>query len=132
VSTPNADMVGEACAAINRRDAHWLSEHSHPDVELRMTGVAGEPVLYTGAAGIREWVRDLAEIWESMEVIPEEIRDLGDRVFVIVTVKLRGRASGVDVETKGAMVCDLRDGKATQIRSYTDVGAALADAELEP
>ena len=41
----------------------------------------GEPAPYVSAAGVRDYFRDLAEIWESVEFVPEDIRDLGDRGF---------------------------------------------------
>jgi hypothetical protein len=74
VSTSKNELAREDCAAISRRDADWLIEHSHSDIEMHMTGVAGEPVLYSGWDGIREWLHDTAEIWESMEMLPERSR----------------------------------------------------------
>ena len=124
------ELTREAYAAMNRRDADWLSEHCDPDVQLHMIGVAGLPVLYTGADGIREYFRDMAEIWESFEVIPEEIRDGGDRVVVLNRQRLRGRTSGAEVEETNAAVYELRDGVVTSMRTYATAADALAAAGL--
>jgi hypothetical protein len=97
------------------------------DVEIRGRGVAGEPVRYTGAAGIRAYFHDMAESWQSMELVLEEIREIGDRALAIANRRLRGRGSGIDVEDKVGLVFELRNGFAVRISGYRDVAEALAD-----
>lgn len=63
MSTPIVELTHRAFEAMNRRDLDWLVAHCDPGVEMHMRGVAGEPVLYVGAAGIRDYLRDIAEIW---------------------------------------------------------------------
>jgi ketosteroid isomerase-like protein len=48
-------------------------------------------------------------------------------VLTIVGLRFRGRASGIDVKDRGGIVLDLREGKATRMRFYTDVASALSD-----
>jgi ketosteroid isomerase-like protein len=119
--------VRKAFDAVNRRDAEWLIEHSAADIEMRGTGVAGEPVLYIGAAGIRGFFHDIAESWQSLQFVPEEIQERGDRVLAIVNQRLRGRGSGIEVEGKLGFVLELRDGVAVRITAYREVAEALAD-----
>jgi len=88
-------------------------------------------VLYTGAAGIREYFRDMAESWQSFEAIPVDVRELGDRVVAIIHRRLRGRGSGIDIEDKLGIVYEQRDGVAIRIRGYRNVVEALAEAELD-
>ena len=78
MSTPIVELTHGAFEAMNHRDLDWLVAHCDPGVEMHMRGVAGEPVLYVGAAGIRDYFRDIAEIWETVEFVPEDVRDLGD------------------------------------------------------
>ena len=127
----NVELVRESIEAANRGDLEWLIEHAAPDVELHARGVAGEPVVYRGAAGAREYFRDMAESWQAVEAVPEDIREVGDRVVAIVNRRLRGRGSGVDVEDKIGIVYDLRDGLALRIWAYRDVAEALADAKSD-
>lgn len=127
----NIELTRDAYDAINRRDIEWLSARVHPDVEMHMFGIAGVPVVYRGAAGIREYFRDMDELWEWFEAVPEEIRDLGDRVFVIGRQRFRGRASGIEVEERSALVFHLRDGLLTEMRAYQSVEDALAAAGLQ-
>lgn len=131
VSTPNVELVHQAFDALNRRDLDWLISHCDPDVEMHMRGVAGEPVLYVGAAGMREYFRDIGEIWESVEFVLEDVRDLGDSVLVIFRQRFRGRGSGVDVEGRSACTFRLRDGALTELRSYRDVAEGLAAVGLD-
>jgi ketosteroid isomerase-like protein len=84
VPSRNIEVVREAFDAVNRGDVESLIEHCTRDIEIRGRGVAGEPVLYTGAAGIREYFRDMAESWRSIEVVPEHLREIDDRVVAIV------------------------------------------------
>jgi hypothetical protein len=60
VSTRNLELTHQAFEAIHRRDLDWLVAYCDPGVEMHMRGVAGEPVGYVGAAGIREYLRDIA------------------------------------------------------------------------
>jgi ketosteroid isomerase-like protein len=129
VSSRNVELAHQALRAVNRGDVQWLIEHSAPNVEIRGRGVAGEPVLYTGAAGIREYFHDMAESWQSIELVPESFHEAGDRVVAIANRRLRGRGSGIDVEDQVGIVYELRDGLAIRISGYRDVVEALAEAE---
>jgi len=131
VSATNVELANEAIGAMNRRDLDWLIAHSDPEVELHMHGVFAEPVLYVGAEGIRDYFRDMAEIWEMMEYSAEDIRDLGDRIFIVLRQRFRGRGSGVDVETSVASIFTLRAGVVTEMRAYLEVADALAAAGLD-
>jgi ketosteroid isomerase-like protein len=127
VSSRNVELVREAFDAVNRRDAEWLIEHSAADVEIRARGVAGEPVLYTGPAGIRAYFDDIAQSWQLVEFVLEEIREIGDRVLAIANQQLRGRGSGIDVEARVFFVVELRDGVALRVSGHRDLAEALAD-----
>jgi ketosteroid isomerase-like protein len=129
---PNVELIRRSIEAVNSGDVEWLIEHSAPDIEIRGTGVAGEPVLYSGVAGIREYFRDMAETWESFESVPEDIRESGDRVLVISSRRLRGRGSGIDIEDKLGLVYEMRDGLAVRITGYRDPVEALAAMDLDP
>jgi ketosteroid isomerase-like protein len=99
---------------------------------MHMRGVRGRAGAVHGRAGIRDYFRDIAEIWVTVEFVPEDVRDLGDRVFVILRQRFRGRGSGVDVETRTACTYRLRGGALTELRSYADVAEGLAAAGLDP
>jgi len=132
VPTQNIELTKAAYLAMNRGDVDWLVEHSDPELEMHFLGVSGEPVLYVGASGIRDYFRDIGEIWDSVEYMPQDIRDLGDRTFTIVKRRLSGKRCGLKLEDTVACVCALRAGVVTQIWSYRDLDEALADSRFDP
>jgi ketosteroid isomerase-like protein len=131
-TTPNVELTKAAYDALNRGDIDWLVEHSDPGLQMHFRGVAGEPVHYVGAAGLREYFSDLAEIWDSVEYLPDDVRDLGDRTLTVLRRRLRGKKSGLCIEDTVACVCALRDGTVAEIWAYRDIDEAIADARLDP
>ena len=65
------------------------------------------------------------EAWEGAETTLEEVIGHGDRVFVKVRFRGRGRASGVEVDTRLYEVHTLRDGKVLRIDEYEHRAEAL-------
>jgi ketosteroid isomerase-like protein len=51
-------------------------------------------------------------------------------VLVVGRFHVRGRASGMDVETPGAWVTEVQDGKIVHVRFYADEAAALDELGL--
>lgn len=103
---------------------------SHPDFEMQLVGVGGEPVRYTGPSGICDFFRDVANSWESFRFEGRDLRDLGDRVLVLGHVRGRGRASGAEVDDQWAWIIELREGKAAGLRGFLDHRDALEAAGL--
>jgi ketosteroid isomerase-like protein len=60
----------------------------------------------------------------------EEIIDAGDQVVVVAHHQGRGRASGVDVDTRFYEVYTLREGKVWRVDEYTERAEALEAAGL--
>lgn len=58
----------------------------------------------------------------------EEMRDLGDRVFVVSTQRGRGKGSGIEVENRYGLIYDVHDGQITRMTVYTDLAEALEAA----
>jgi ketosteroid isomerase-like protein len=132
VATQNVELTRDAYLAMNRGDIDWLVQHSDPQLEMHFLGVAGNPVLYVGASGIRDYFRDVTEIWDSIEYVPKQITDLGDRTLTDLTRRLRGKNCGLMLEDTVACVCALRGGVVAQIWAYRDLDEALADSRFDP
>ena len=107
-----------------------MIEASHPDFEMHLVGVGGEPVYYAGSSGIREFFRDVAESWESFRFEATDLRDLGDSVLVLGHVRGRGRVSGVEVDDEWGWIVELRDSRAASLRGFLDHREALEAAGL--
>jgi ketosteroid isomerase-like protein len=76
------------------------------------------------SAIIGEWLAAFDDWREEIE----ELRDLGDRVLVVATQRGRGKESGVDVETRYAVLYEVRRGKITAMTLYLDPVEALETA----
>jgi ketosteroid isomerase-like protein len=86
-------------------------------------GVEGE--TYRGHDEIRRFWEGLDEVFESVEIHNEEFRDLGDRVLAIGWWRLRGKESGVEVNSKAGWIVETRGDKIAYLHSYGDPREAL-------
>ena len=131
MSQENVEIVKLAMEAYNRRDVDDYAEILTPDFELfpAVIGVL-EGVSFRGREGVERHFAELSDTWEEIRVVPEELRDLGDRVLLSLRMEGRGRGSGVPVTSKQWSVIDFRDGKVSRIRSYLDHDDALRAAGL--
>jgi|SRR5436190_887388 len=126
MSEENVEIIRGAFAAVTiPGDPEGMVAASAPGFEMHLIGVTGEAVCYTGASGIREWFRDVAQSWESFRLEATDVRDLGDRVLVLADVRARGRVSGVEVDDRWAWIVELREGRAVSLRGFQDQGEAL-------
>ena len=73
---------------------------------------------------------DLLEYWEEVQALPEEFRDLGDRVLVLGKVQGRGKGSGAQVDAPLAGIFDFRGDRIWRFRTYFDRAEGLLAAGL--
>jgi uncharacterized protein len=122
----DVELVRRALEAFNEGDTERVLELMDPEVELVTVRAVLEGISYRGHEGFRQFVADMADDWEDYHPSSERCRDLGDgRVLVVGRFHARGKASGMDVETPGAWVTEVRDGKIVHVRFYADEAAAL-------
>jgi ketosteroid isomerase-like protein len=90
----------------------------------------------TGMAGLAEGSRDVLGAWEDVRVKADGYRELDDeRVLALVRLFGRGKASGLELEplqTAGAWLVEVHDGKVTKLVRYFDRNRALVDLGLTP
>jgi ketosteroid isomerase-like protein len=118
LSRANVEALERGLAAYDRRDVEALLQECAVDVEWEsalVKGLGGETTVYRGHGGIRELFREV---------------DLGDRIVASGWMRVRGRASGVAIESPVSFVADFRDGKAIRFRSFLDRRDALEAAGL--
>lgn len=133
MSRENVETFKRAAEAINRRDVEALLDWVDPEVQwhpVMLASVAGGATVYRGHEGVREWIGDVDESFgETYSEFPE-VRDLGDRVVAIGQLRVRGKESGVEVESPIIYVADFRNGKAFLVRTFLDRDQALEAAGL--
>jgi ketosteroid isomerase-like protein len=129
MSAQDLETIREGIAALNRGDVDGLAATLDPEVELIPLRAVLDGTVYRGHAGMRSWFEDISEDWTRYELELEDLRELTPgRVLVQATMHLRGQ-SGVALDSPAAWVCDLRGGKVSRVRFFTDSEAALAAAE---
>ena len=126
MSQENVEIVRDAWDAYSRGDYDRIAGFHDPHivvVTLEDGAVYGNDAVL---ANYERW----DEAWEGAETTLEEVIGHGDRVFVTARFHARGRASGVEVETRLYEVYTVRNGKVLRIDEYATRDEALQAAGL--
>jgi ketosteroid isomerase-like protein len=121
------DVAKRAVDSFNRRDVDgFFAKLVTPDFEW-WPAVAGayEGGCYQGREGIERFVAGLGEVWEEVQLIADEFRDLGDRVLVLGRQVGRGKGSGAQVAAPLAAIFDFRGDRIWRSRGYVDRAEGL-------
>jgi ketosteroid isomerase-like protein len=103
-----------------------IAELFAADVTVDMSRRVFNPHVYEGHGGLRRLVREVREVWDEFQIIPERFIAVGDRVVVIATRRGRGRGSGLEVADRAGVVWTLRDGQVIRFETDLDPDEALA------
>ncbi len=133
MSRENVELVRSIYAAWERGDfsaADW----AHPEIEY--VGVDGpDPGVVSGKAGMAEGFREWLSTWEEFRLEADEYRALDtERVLVLDSLSGRGKTSGLDlgqIQSEGAWLFHVCDGKVTRMVRYLDRGRALEAVGLQ-
>jgi ketosteroid isomerase-like protein len=126
MSEENVEVVREAWDAYSRGDYDRIAGFHDPHI---VVVTLEDGALYGNNAVLANYER-WDEAWEGAETTLEEVIGHGDRVFVAARFHARGRASGVEVETRLYEVYTVRDGKVLRIDEYATRDEALEAARL--
>ena len=132
MSQDTVEIVRRAYAVYDRRDVQGLQALCHEEciVHTVIEGRA-EPQPFRGHDGIRAWIENENEVWESVKIDELDLREVGkDRVFTYGTAVLRGKGSGVELSLPVWSLVELRNGKVFRLRSYPNRAEALEAAGL--
>jgi ketosteroid isomerase-like protein len=126
------DVAKRAIDANNSRDFDGaFAELLTPDLELYPGTVwALDGGVYRGREGVERFKVETSENWEELKSIPEEFRDLGDRVLVLGRLKGRGKRSSVPVDQPYVGIFDFRGDRIWRFRVYIDRAEGMREAGL--
>ncbi len=133
MSEENVEALRRAVIAYNGADVDALLEELDPDVEWRSLNqvmFGGQAQVYTGHDGVRRFMTEVEEAFAQARIEKLEVRDLGERVVGSGQLHIRGRASGVEIDSPIAWLAEFKDGRMTRIKDYLDPRQALEDAGL--
>ena len=89
------------------------------------------PDVYEGHEGIRRFLADVHEAWDTFTWEPEELVESGDLVLSLVHSTGRGRGSGLELDRRAAIIWTVPAERAVSLRFFRDRAAAREAAGLE-
>jgi ketosteroid isomerase-like protein len=122
--------------AFNRRDWEVLLPFLHPEFEFEGAGgpVGGYfpdlPKVHHGREDYLHMLETMVEGWEELTLQPDEVIDLGDRLFGVSHVTGHGRLSGIALDIHLFQVVTLRNGIIVHQRDFGERDRALEAAGL--
>jgi ketosteroid isomerase-like protein len=129
---PNVELLQPAYEEWAR--GNWRPRFDFYDDEMEwgwsddFPGIGG---VYYDPAERNERLLEWLGPWEDWRCRAEEFIVHGDHVVVLARYSGRGKGSGVMVDTQGAHVWELRDGKAVRLEIFASRERALAAVGLD-
>jgi uncharacterized protein len=129
VSRENVEVVRRGFEAIADGGVEALLPLIHPEFEATTPpDLAAEPDTYRGPEGIRRYFDSFYDAMDRIEFDPERFIEVGELVVVPMTLRARGRTTGIETEQRIVQIWEVEDGKAIRVRVYATLEEALAAA----
>lgn len=127
MSEPHVELVERLYRCFNRRDEVGIVELCDEEMAFFPVGTAGaigREAPYRGKSGLHDYLKDVAEVWEELQITPSEVDRRGDRVLVRGRVYARSRELGIrDVPI--AWIWEVRNGRFVHGEVFPDPGEAV-------
>jgi ketosteroid isomerase-like protein len=81
--------------------------------------------VFYGPEGIRAALGEIESDWDELQLEPEDVIDLGERLLVMVRMTARVRDSEAQIDAQIAHVWEFRAGRAVRWAVYGDRAAAM-------
>ena len=105
----------------------------HPEFEVTTPpGLAAEPDTYRGPEGVRRYFESFYEAMDKVEFEPERFIAVGERVVVPMTLRARGRTTGIETAQEIVQVWELEDGRAIRVSVHATLEEAMRRAAGSP
>jgi ketosteroid isomerase-like protein len=130
MSEANIQVVQQAFDALNRRDVDGFLAGTEPDVVQDWSRALGpQRGIYRGHDEVARFLHSWWDAFDESVLVVDELIGAGDQVVAVFHGRQRGRASGVEVEGRGAvLVWTVRNGKAVSATLYQERDEALEAA----
>lgn len=138
MATDDIEIVRRCYEVFSRRHgcerSEWL-ELFDPDAVIDMSQRVMNPNIYSGYEGYMQLVKAAYEDgpWAGLEIVPIEVRQAPQHVFVEVRISVSGSSSGIEFDFPLYDVWTLREARVRLMRAaYRDRREALEAAGLPP
>src|SRR6478609_6878343 len=126
MSKENVEIVHRIASAVGERDVAAFLDLTDPAVEWHTSlSVISEGGAYHGHEGVRRYVRDLDEAFDSYEVTLDDVFALGDVAMAVGHVGYRGKASGVEQTEQLGWIFRFHEGQVIHLRAFRNPEQAL-------
>jgi ketosteroid isomerase-like protein len=120
-------LVERLYECFNRRDEDRIVELCDEEMEffpIVTAEVIGRDAPYSGRAGLRDYLSDVAEVWEELQITPNEVEARGGCMLVRGRVYARSRDLGIrDVPV--AWIWEVRDARFVRGEVFPDPEQAV-------
>jgi ketosteroid isomerase-like protein len=129
VAETNLDLVRRGFETLSKGGVEALLPFIHAEFEVTTpTGLAAEPDTYRGPAGIRRYFESFYEAMDRVEFVADDFIAVGERTVVPITLRARGRTTGIETEQHLVQIWELEGGKAIRVRIFATLEEAMAAA----
>lgn len=100
---------------------NWMDaviELTAPDLVAERLSFGEPDAVYRGHDGLRDWFRDVQDVYDDFRLEPETYFDDGETTLVLSVQRARGRHSGVPVGMPIAQIFRWRDQEIVHITTY--------------
>jgi len=131
MSEESVAIARRAYEAFNRGDLQAMVADLAPNFEYATTGaIPGMTGVYRGAEGILGFLEWMRSEFERPRIEVHELVDAGDQVVAAVTLRGRGKQSGVEASWDVWHAWTMEDGKVVHGQAFTSREEALEAAGL--
>jgi ketosteroid isomerase-like protein len=129
VPQENVELVRQGFEAMAAGGVEGLLPFIHPEFEATTPPeLAAEPDTYRGAEGVRRYFESFYEAMDRVEFEPERFIAVGELVVVPMTLRARGRTTGIETEQRLVQIWELEDGRAIRVRVFATLEEAMERA----
>jgi ketosteroid isomerase-like protein len=125
MQTSAEQLVRQAYQAFSQRDLDTLKKIADPQIEIHtVTGmIAGRDEPYRGHQGLMEYLRDVAEMWDEIELRPGDFHELSDSRLVVFG-RVRARRELAVIDAPNAWLWEVAEGRIRSARVFGDPQSA--------
>jgi ketosteroid isomerase-like protein len=125
----NLDIVRRGFEAVREGGVEALLPLIHPEFEMTTPpALSAEPDTYRGPEGMRRYFASFLEAMDEVTFEAHEMRTVGELVVVPVTLRARGRTTGIETEQEVVLVWEVRDGRAFRVEVFATLEEAMGAA----
>jgi ketosteroid isomerase-like protein len=119
------ELVRRAYQAFSERDLDALMNIADPQIEIHtVTGmIAGRDEPYRGHQGLMEYLRDVSETWDEIELLPNDFHELSD-CRLVVFGRVRARRELAVIDAPNAWLWEVAGGRIRSARVFGDPQSA--------